>query len=46
MLRNGTPMLPLSHSLFDHEAMSLLTVSVAAVLFAATILVLAALTTV
>jgi hypothetical protein len=39
-------MLPLSRSLFDHEAMSLLTVSVAAVLFAATILVLAALTNV
>ncbi len=37
-------MLPLSRSLFDHEAMSLLTVSVAAALFTATILVLAALT--
>ncbi len=39
-------MLPMSRSLFDHEAMSLLTVSVAAVLLAATILVLAALTSV
>lgn len=37
-------MLPLSRTLFDQEAMSLLTVSVAAVLFAATILVLATLT--
>ena len=32
-------MLPLSRSLFDHEAMSLLTVSVAAALLTATIVV-------
>ena len=37
-------MLPLSRSLFDHEAMSILMVSVAAALFAATIVVLATLT--
>ena len=44
MHRTGTPMLAMSRSLFDQEAMSLLTVSVAAILFAATIVVLAALT--
>ena len=37
-------MLPMSRSLFDHEAMGLLTVSVALALFAATIFVLAAIT--
>lgn len=37
-------MLAMSRSLFDHEAMSLLTVSVVAILFTATIVVLAALT--
>ena len=44
MQRDGISMLPLSRSLFDHEAMSLLTVSVAAALLTATIVVLAALT--
>jgi hypothetical protein len=39
-------MLPLSRSLFDHEAMGLLTVSVAAALLTATIVVVAALTNV
>jgi hypothetical protein len=46
MHRDGMPMLPLSHSLFDHEAMSLLTVSVAAALLTATIVVVAALSSV
>ncbi len=46
MHRNGMSMLPLSRSLFDHEAMSLLTVSVAAALLTATIVVVAALTNV
>jgi hypothetical protein len=46
MHRNGMSMLPLSRSLFDHETMSLLTVSVAAALLTATIIVVAALTNV
>jgi hypothetical protein len=46
MHHNGMSMLPLSRSLFDHEAMSLLTVSVAAALLTATIVVVAALTNV
>ena len=46
MHHNGTSMLPLSRSLFDHEAMSLLTVSVVGALLTATIVVVAALTNV